>query len=114
MFVNIQAFVLDASRNTQAVQLLDAVEEGETTGGGPEVDDEDAKRLGSEEAPAVAVQRTIANGEQAGHQCAQDSAYAVNAGGADGIIDVQTVVDELDGKDENRSANQSDNDGSNR
>jgi len=106
MLVNIQALVLDTGRNTQAVQFLDSVEEGEATGGSPKVDDEDAEGLSSEETPTVAIQCTIAYGEQAGHQRAQDSAYAMNAASSYRIIDVQTVVDELNGKDENRSANQ--------
>ena len=53
MLVNIQALVLDTGRNTQAVQFLDSVEEGEATGGSPKVDDEDAEGLRSEETPPL-------------------------------------------------------------
>ena len=59
MLVNVQAFILDAGRNTQAVKLLYAVEKGETTYGCPKVDDEDAEAFGSEEAPAIPVEDAI-------------------------------------------------------
>ena len=63
MLVNVEAFLFNALVNTQAMQLLYAVEQGETTGGSPEVDDEDAKALGTEETPAVAIEGTIGGRE---------------------------------------------------
>ena len=74
MLVDIQSFILDAGRNTQAVQLLDAEEEEETAGSSPKIDDEHAEALGSEEAPAVTVQSAVRGGEQARHERTQDAA----------------------------------------
>ena len=56
MFVDIETFLFNALVDAQAVQLLDAVEQGESTGGSPEVDDQDAKALSTEESPAVTVE----------------------------------------------------------
>ena len=63
MFVNIETFFFNALVNAQAMQFLDAIEQGETTGGSPEVDDEDAIALGTEETPAVAIEGTIGGRE---------------------------------------------------
>ena len=59
MFVNIQSFVLNAAINTQTMQLLDAIEQDEATGGSPEVDDQDAEALRPEESPAMTIESTI-------------------------------------------------------
>ena len=74
MFVNIQALVLDAGWHSEAVELLNAKEEKEAAGSCPEVDDEDAGALCSEETPAVTVESTVARGEQTRHNRAEDAA----------------------------------------
>ena len=45
MLVDVKAFLLHTLSDTQAVSPLNTVEQGETTGSSPEVDDEDAKQL---------------------------------------------------------------------
>ena len=74
VLVDVESFVLDALVDTQAVQALDAVEEDNAAQGYPEVDDQDAEQLGSEESPSVAVEGSIADGEQSCHECAEDTA----------------------------------------
>ena len=74
MLVNIKTFLLDALVHTQAMQLLDAVEQGKSTGGSPEVDNEDTKALGSEKSPSVTVEGTTTCREQTRHQRAENTA----------------------------------------
>ena len=59
MLVDIEAFLFNSLVNTQAVQLLDAVEQDKSTGSSPEVDHQDAKTLSAEESPAKAVEGTV-------------------------------------------------------
>ena len=59
MLVNVEPLLLDALVDAQAMQLLDAVEQGESTGASPEVDDQDAKALSTEESPAVTIESAI-------------------------------------------------------
>ena len=77
MLVNVETFFLDTLVNAQAVQLLDAVEQDETTGCCPKVDDQDAKRLSAEEPPTASVECTVRGREQTCHQRAKDTADAV-------------------------------------
>ena len=59
VFVDIEAFLFDALVDTQAVNLLDTVEQGKSAGSSPEVDDQDAEALSAEESPAVTVECTV-------------------------------------------------------
>ena len=59
MFVNVKTFFFDSLVHAQAVQLLDAIEQEETAGGSPKVDDQYAEALSTEESPAVTVERTV-------------------------------------------------------
>ena len=110
MLVDVQAFVFYASWNAESVHFLDAIEEDKSAGCCPEVDDQDAKALGQEEAPAVAVECAVSGGEQARQQCAQNATNAMNRACANWVVDVQDVVDELDGEDQYCATNQSDDD----
>ena len=58
MLVDIEAFLFNSLVNTQAVQLLDAVEQDKSAGCCPEIDHEDAEQLSAEESPAKAVEGT--------------------------------------------------------
>ena len=49
MLINVETFLFDTLVDAQAVQFLDTVEQGEATGGSPEVDDQDAKQLSTKE-----------------------------------------------------------------
>ena len=114
MLVNIQTFVLDTGRNTEPVQFLDTIEENNTAGSSPKVDDEHTEALGTEEPPTMTIEGTIAGRKQSREQGAQDAADTVNRACAYWVVDVQTVVDELDGEYQYRTANKADDDGSQR
>ena len=108
MLVHIQTFVLDTGGNAQAVKFLDTVEECDTASCSPEVDNQDTECLSTEESPAVTVESTVAGGEQAGHQSAENAADTVHTAGTDGVVDMQAMVDELNGKDEYCAADETD------
>ena len=59
MLVNVEPLLLNALVDAQAMQLLDAVEQGESTGASLEVDDQDAQALSTEESPAVTIESAI-------------------------------------------------------
>ena len=59
MLIDVETFFLYAFAYTQAVRLLDAVEQGESAGSSPEVNDQNAEALSAEETPAVAVEGTV-------------------------------------------------------
>ena len=49
VFVNVETFFLNSFVDAQTVQFLDAIEQGESAGSCPEVDNEDAEALCAEE-----------------------------------------------------------------
>ena len=114
MFVNVQSFVLNTGRHPKAVKFLDAKEEKEAANCSPEVDDEDAEALSAKETPAVTVESAVARRKQTRHQRAEDATDTMYGAGTDRVIDMQHMVDELDGKDQNRSADKAYDDCSNR
>ena len=69
MFVNIEAFLFNTLVDAQAMQFLDAEEQYKTTDGSPEVDNQNAKALSSEETPSVTIESTAFRSQQSGHQC---------------------------------------------
>ena len=77
MLVDIKSFLLDATIHTQAVSILDSVEENESAGSSPEVDHQNAEALSTEESPAVAVEGTVRSRQQACHQRAEDTTDTV-------------------------------------
>ena len=99
MFVNVQSFVLNTSRHPKAVKLLDTKEEKEAAGSGPEVNDKDAEAFSPKETPAVTVESAVACREKAGHQRAENATDTMYGAGTNRVIDMQHMVDELDGKD---------------
>ncbi len=100
MLVHIETFLFDPGADAQATELLDAVEEQETTHGSPQDDDQDTEALHAEEVPAVAVEKTAVGGQQAGHQRPEDTADTVDGGSTHRVVDVKLVVDELDREDQ--------------
>ena len=74
MFIDVESFFLYTSTNTQAMQLLDAVEQDKTAGGCPKVDAENAEALGAEESPSMTIESSVRGGEQTCHQRAEDTA----------------------------------------
>ena len=77
MFINVEAFLFNALVDAQAMQFLDAIEQGEATGGSPEVDDQDSEQLSTEESPAMTIEGTIRSRQQTRHQRTQNTADAV-------------------------------------
>ena len=108
MFVNIQSFILDAGIDAKAVDLLDGIEKQDATSGCPEVDDKYAEGFCSKESPAVAVESAIGCGEQTCQQSAKDAADTVYGACAHRVVDVQDVVNELNGIDKYGATHKSD------
>ena len=59
MFIDVETFFFDSLVYAQTVQLLDAIEQDETTGGSPKVDDQNSETLGTEEPPTMTIESTI-------------------------------------------------------
>ena len=59
MFIDVETFFFDSLVYAQTVQLLDAVEQDETTGGSPKVDDQNSETLGTEKPPTMTIESTI-------------------------------------------------------
>lgn len=55
VLIHVKTLFLNTCVNTQAVYLLYAVEEYDSTDGSPKVDDDDSEELGAEESETVAV-----------------------------------------------------------
>ena len=68
MLVYVETFFLNALVDTQAMELLDAIEQGNTTGSSPEVDYKDTKAFGSEEPPTMTIEGTTAGRKQSRQQ----------------------------------------------
>lgn len=110
MLIDIQTFILDAGRNAEPVEFLNTIEEEDTAGSCPEVDDEDTEALSAEEAPAVAVESTVGGGEQTGHEGTEDTANTVYRACTYGVIDVEHMVNELNGEDQDSTTDKADDD----
>ena len=59
MFIDVETFFFDSLVYAQTMQLLDAIEQDETAGGSPKVDDQNPKTLGPEEPPTMTIESTI-------------------------------------------------------
>ena len=59
MFIDIEAFFLNTLVYAQSMQFLDTVEQDDTAGGSPEVNDQYAEALSTEEAPSITIEGTI-------------------------------------------------------
>ena len=114
MLVNVESFLFNSLINTQAVQFLDTVEQGEATGSCPEIDDQDAKQLSTEESPAVTIERAIRSRQQTRHQCTQNTTDTVYRAGTYRVVDMQFMVNKLNGINQYDTAYQTNDDGSKR
>ena len=112
MFINVESFLFDALVNAQAVQLLDSVEQSHTTGGSPKVDDQDAEQLCSEESPSVTIESTIRGRQQTCHQGAEYAADTMYRAGTNGVVDMQLMVNKLDGINQYDTTDKTNDDGS--
>ena len=97
MLVDVQSFVFYSGWDTETMHFLDAIEEDETAGCCPKVDNENAEALCSEEVPAMTVESTIGGREQAREQGAQNAANAMDRTCANWVVDVEAMVDKLNG-----------------
>ena len=95
MFIDVETFLLNAGIHSEAVQFLDAIEEDESTGGCPEVDDYDAEALCAEEGEAVSVENALRNTEETSQDGAEDTAYTVNGACTYRVVDVELLVNKL-------------------
>ena len=114
VLIDIQTFILDAGRNAEPVEFLDTIEEEDTAGSCPEVNNQDTEALSAKEAPAVTVERTVRGGEQTRHECAENTADAVYRACTHGIVDVEHVVNELNGEDQDCTTDKTDDDSTHR
>ena len=114
VFVDIKSFFLYAFVNAQTMQFLDAIEQCESAGSSPEVDHEDTEAFCTEESLAETIERTIGCGQQTRHQGTQDTTYSMYRRSTYWIVDVQLVVNELDGINQYSTAYKADDDGSDR
>ena len=73
VLIDIETFLLNTLVNAQTMQFLDTVEEGKTTGSCPEVDDQYAKHLSTEESPTITIEGTVARREQTCHNGSKDT-----------------------------------------
>ena len=112
MFIDVEAFLFNSPVNAQAMQALDTIEKRETAGGSPEVDNEDAEALGTEESPSVTIESAVGGRKQPSHQGAEDTAYTVYRRCTYWVVDMQRVVDKLNCIDEHQTTDQSYDDGS--
>ena len=103
MFVDVEAFLFNALIDAQTVQLLDAIEQNESAGSSPKVDNQNTETFSTEEAPAVAVERTVRSREQTSHQSTENTADTVYRAGTHRIVDMQHMVDKLNGKDQHET-----------
>ena len=110
MFIDIQAFFFNTCFYPKAVQFSNAEKQGESTSSRPNVDAEDSKTFCSEKSPAVTIECTVTDREQPCHQSAKYSANTMNGRGTDWVIDVQTMVDELNRIYQSDATNQSNDD----
>ena len=109
MFVNIETFLFDSLVNAQAMQLLDAVEQGETAYSSPEVDDQDTEALSTEESPASSIESAVRCRQQTRHQRTKNTTHTVYRRSTNRIVNVQFMVDKLNGEDEHDTADKANN-----
>ena len=112
VLIDIETFLLNTLVNAQAMNLLNTEEEDDTTGGSPEVYDENAETLSTKESPSVTIEGTVGHRQQTCHDGTQDTADTVYRRCTYGIVDVQFVIDKLNGIDEYDTTDESDDDGS--
>ena len=105
VFVDVKPLVLNAGRNAQAVNPVKPLEHDEADRNSPQTDTERAENLCRKEAArVVAIEEaghcgiSLARSKDAREDCAEHTAHAMNGTGSHRIVDVQHVVDELNGK----------------
>ena len=59
MFIDVETFFFYTFVNAQSVNIFYSIEQNYTTSSCPEVDDEDAEALSTEETPTVTVESTV-------------------------------------------------------
>ena len=111
MFVDVKAFFLNACRNSQAVYLVEQLEDDVTHRCSPGSDDQGTEKLCTEESPAGTVEQTFAGREESCQDGTCKAAYTVYGAGTNGIVYFQDLVDELYCKNHQYATDESDNGG---
>ena len=88
MLIDVETLFLDALVNTQAVDKLDAIEQGESTSSSPKVNHQNTEALSTEEAPTATIEGACLCGQQTGHNGTQDTAYTVYRTSTNGIVNM--------------------------
>ena len=104
MLVNVEPLLLDALRNAEAVDLVERLEDDESHTGGPSAYHNGSEELGTEEAPTMTVEEAFAGGEEAGEDGSRETANTVYGRGADGIINLEHLVNEIDSENHQHTA----------
>ena len=112
MFVDVQTFLFDAARYAQTVDLVETLEDDEAHAGCPGAHYDGTEQLCQEEAGAEAIEPSFAGAEEACQDGACETSDTVYRGGTYGVVDVQHLVDEVDGKDHQHTADGTDEGGS--
>ena len=74
MFIDVESFFFNTLVNTQTCNLLDCSEEDDTTASSPEVNNDDAECLSTEESKSVSVETTVAQREYSCKESTDDTA----------------------------------------
>ena len=97
MLVDVKSFFLHASRNTQAVYLVEYFEDDEAHTCRPKSDNYRTEYLCSEEARTRTVEQTFTGREQSGKYRSRETTYAVYGRCAYGVVNFQYFVNEFYG-----------------
>ena len=113
MFIDVKTFFFYTFINAQSVNIFYAIEQYESTNSCPEVNHQDAEALSTEEAPTTTIEGACLSSQQTSHDSTQDTADAVYRTCTYRIVDVQLVINKLNGEYQYRATNQTNNHGTN-
>lgn len=105
MFIDVEAFFLNALVDTQANGLLNAVEENETASSSPKVDNDNTENLSQEESGAMTVEPALTYREQSRQDGTEDTANAVDGACTNGVVDMKFLVNKFNGEHKYGTAN---------
>jgi len=110
MLVDVETFLLNSCRNAETEDLVKTLEDYEAHEGGPAANDEYAKDLCAEEAPAVTIEETLRCREQACKDRAERATDAVDGACADRVVNMELAIDELNSEDHYSATDETDDD----
>ena len=95
----VEAVDLDLLRHAQADELVDDLEDHEHRGQDPRRHGDESERLDAQLGHAAAIEEAAVGGKEANAERAEGAAAAVDRDGADGVVDLYDLVEELDRQD---------------